>query len=410
MKSNRLLGVLAFIFAAGTVGLITNSAMQPQVASAGGIISRGPTGPTGTGTAGPTGATGVTNTAISNLEYFGSGADGPLSVSSGSTVIVRDMYYTTGSISGTAVVETRSYALHFSSTLTLDSCPIGGVINTSTSLTGGNAVTSTGGAAPPTLTSVGPWITGTAGVGGGNQSTNGSNAAGTTSTYSASFASCGAGGANEAGTIGGTAGTTSIITNLSTVLPLVSFAPSVTTPALYITSGRGCSAGGGRAGTVSGIGGGGGGGTTGAGGIAIFAQTIHRDTTTGAGCITSNGGNGGNGANGTTVAGQGGGGGGAGGGVGGLIYIVYASLTGNSKSGAIVANGGNGGNGGNAGGASAVAGGSGAGANGGTVYIWDIGAGSVAVTNGSSGNPGTTGVTGGTGPVGGTGGTLSVAL
>lgn len=111
----------------------------------------------------------------------------------------------------------------------------------------------------------------------------------------------------------------------------------------------------------------------------------------------ANGSNGSNGTDGGSASAGGGGGGGGSGGSGGMVYVLYNTLTANS--GTITVTGGNGGNGGNGGadGGAGSGGVGGGGASGAAGYASANGAGGAGGSGGAAGTPGSSASSGGTG-------------
>lgn len=329
------------------------------------------------------------------FKFFGDGSDGALTVSSGTTTLTRDTYYTNVTISGTAIINTGSFRLFINGTLDITAAPVNAINNNGA--TGNNATTTAAGGAV-TLVSSGT-------VGGSGTTTNGGT--GTTTTGAQGSAPGGLvggnGGSSGAGAAGGTGlaganaggalrGGTNVSSTLNINRPAVDLLRGITLLA-GACSGAGGGSGGGD-GVV--IGGGGGSGGGGAGVLYIAANTISRGGSTAVGAIAAKGGSGGNGGTSTGNAG-GGGGGGAGG--GGWVYLLYNTLTGSAATNAVLADGGAGGNAGNGVG-TGIGGNGGSSAFSGRYTVVSLNAGTVVTAAPSTGSAGTNGA----GTTGGTGG------
>jgi hypothetical protein len=297
------------------------------------------------------------------LKYYGDGSDGSVTVSSGTTTLTRDMYYSNLTVSANAAVETGGFRIYVSDTLTLS----GAIIRNGNN--GGNGATPTAGSAG-TATSSGTlygWAAGKIGGVGGTQAgaAAGAGTAGASEfnkILSISGSTGGNGGTpfNCGSTVSQTgigAGSGSGIMSSSTLKTQITLLSLFDHNGLLRTSdGSGSGGGGvhalnGGSGDCGSGGGGGGSGTTG-GVIWISVKNISITST---GAILARGGKGGNGGAGGASHGSGGGGGA--GGNGGLIVLIYNYL---SNAGAISVAGGVGGTGG------AGAGSGGTGTTGGT--------------------------------------------
>lgn len=314
-------------------------------------------------------------TYLGGIGYFGDGSDGAATISSGTTTLTKDMFYTDLTVNGTGVLDCAGYRIHVSGTLTVDSTSGATIKNNGGN--GGNASVGTGGTAgtaAPGVT-VPASLAGVAGADGRN--TNGVGTAGTTGLTSAfSIGVVGvAGGAGGNDGFGGgsfyspgaagAAGTRTIVTKFVSIADTV-FARilngSITPFSLSSGSGSGGSGASNNVTTFSG----GGGGSGAAGGVVlIFAKTV---VLTGSTCISANGGNGGNGGN-ASGSNQGGGGGG-GGGAGGVVILVYGALTGSASN--ITVAGGTGGTGGAGGGGGATSGASGTTGTSGAIVLLSV--------------------------------------
>jgi hypothetical protein len=326
-----------------------------------------------------------------DLQFFGDGSDGTVTISSGTTTLTRDMYYANLTISGTGQISSQSFRIFVSGTLDLSNAPANSIQKNST--TGGNggatgtAGTGNAGAGAGSLGAaqnggaggaggLGAGATGAAGGGGQNGGSGGLGAGG----------GAGSGGAGG-GASGGTAST-----------PFLLRRPEfhLLRGATLIGMGSGGRGGGSGGGDGTNNGGGGGGGSGGAGCVYITARTINRGASTAVSAIQAISGKAGNG--GTPTTGNAGGGGGAGAGGGGWIYIIYRYLTGATGTNILDAGGGGGGNGGNGVG-TGLGGNGGSSGDGGRVTLINIETGTLIETTGAAGSAGTnaSGITGGTG-------------
>lgn len=320
---------------------------------------------------------------------YGTGADGTVTISSGTTTLTRDMDYLNLTISGTGVLKTNGFKVRVSGTLDISAAAAGSITNNGSN--GNNASAQTAGTAVSQPDN--QWTT-VPKCGMSNAGGNGGSANGSTGTIAASYINYGGanGGQSGAGANGnsGTGGAgnragngITLIYNLEGPLPVVAWNSNNSTPSTAFAGSIGAGGGGGG-GSGSGQGGGGGAGGTSGGAIYIAAQTIARGTNTNVGIIQAIGGNGGNGGiGGSTGSPTGGGGGGAGGG-GGTVMIVYRNLTGSTISNAIDVTGGNGGNGG-AGGSGGTAGAGGGNGGAGNVLIIDSDTGVSSLTRATDG-------------------------
>jgi len=364
----------------------------------------------------------VNGSTVSGNDVFGSGADGAfaldgtndyptyMSKSGSNYTLLKDVFATTFTMSGSATLTTDGYRLFAKTSLSLGASNVikwngqnggnggnaaapvtggtagaAGVANTSTNLYGGVAgvIGRTGSAGDAT---------------GGLTGTTGASVSRTfnLTAHSVSSGAGGAGGADgigQAGGAAGAAGAAGSLTSTASVRPysaafgvrMYDELPGSSLAYLTYQNGVGSagSGGSGNSGCIGATGGpaGGSGGSGSSGGtIVICARII-----TNAGSITATGGTGGNGGNGADGlggafcgggghgAGGGGGGGGATGGPGGIIMMIYSSLSG---AGTITAAGGAGGSGGSP------------------------GAGGIGTGGGSNGFAGSSGSAGTTGPSG----------
>ncbi len=322
-----------------------------------------------------------------NIQLFGNGADGVLSLSAGCLSPVafratRDMYWSAVGVSGCGApkIDMDNYRMFVSGTLDLSNGLI--ILNSGFgSANGANGVNGGAGGDAGTAAALGTLpqgVGGTAGGAGGMVSAGGTPACnGSLISNGGGVGVSGAGGTGST-TVGGSAGTSSIAGASPfyhwTDTPIVQwvssgspFAPDFPIPWGGI---GGCGGGGGGGNGIT-AGGGGGGGGAGAGTVWISAAIVN----TGAGTVTSAiqalgrpGGNGGN----QSGSGTGGGGGAAGGG-GGPIFFGYAQHTGPAVANVFDASGGAGGAGGNGGSGGVAVGGDGAtGGSSGNITVVDF--------------------------------------
>lgn len=308
------------------------------------------------------GQTGPTQT----LAYrsLGDGSDGNITISSGTTTLTRDMFYSNLTINGTGVLNTNNFKVFVSGVLDLTAAQAGAIQNNGN--VGGNASGATGGSAPTAEPA-------------GTLNANGQGGAGATATTAAGTAGTagtaltGGGGSSNGAGAGGT-GTNAGGAGAGGITPTVAIISRWETNFLrgvtLLAGGAGAGGGGAGGGDGTNTGGGGGAGGNGGGFLAIYANVILTSSSTPAGVIQSMGGMGGNGGSGT--AGVTGGGGGGGGGAGGYIYIAYNLRAGPQITGLIDVSAGMGGNGGNGFGTGAAGGKGGNAGNGGTVTLYQI--------------------------------------
>lgn len=251
-----------------------------------------------------------TQTAIEEsilIAYLGSGSDGDVSLSSGTTTLTRTMYYNNLTLSGTAVVDTNGYKIFVKNTLSLlDNSSI-----THNGNNGGNASGNTAGTAGTANTGVevGSGQAGTIGATQNNDSTTPTTQIG----YGGNGATGGTGGGNATGM--GTGGVVTYVPEQTLNMWHYSAA------GVFKSGGGGGSGGNGGNPSALATAGAGGGGGSGGGVVMIFARTFGSSSTIGLRTLGGNGGTGGNAVNGNS----GGGGGGAGGG-GGFIYVIAVDL------------------------------------------------------------------------------------
>jgi hypothetical protein len=275
---------------------------------------------------------------------FGTGIDGAVAMSSGTTTLTRDMHYTNLTISGTAVLNPAGWRVFVNGTLDVSGAAAGAITTNGT--TANNASGVTAGAAPGGLSqrTVGQSpLTGGAG-GNGSATTGSAGAAGASNTYGngGNGGVAGAGGAStSSGGAAGSGGSETVQIPLNT--PTFTFYIPANNASM--ASGLIGGGGGGGGGDGTNLGGGGGSGGSYGGMIVLYARNIQRGTNVTSSIVQSKGSNGGNG--GPATAGNAAGGGGGGGGGGGLIYIITEALLGSSIANALDVSGGAGGTGGN---------------------------------------------------------------
>ncbi len=284
----------------------------------------------------------VSNSASSSAMIFGTGADGNVSLSSGTTVLSRDTHWANCTLSGTAAVNTNGWRLFISGVLDISAAQSGAIICNGAN--GSPAAGASGGFSPGGLAmrTVGQSPISGGGGGNGSTATGSSGSAGTGNTFGngGNGGNGGAGGASTgAGGAIGSGGTASIQIPLNT--PTTAFFP----PGIGTSIAAGLIGGGGGGGGGDGTNAGGGGGGAGSFGgmIALYVRSISRGTNANASIIQAKGGNGANGGN---AAGGNAAGGGGGGGGGGVIYIITETLFGSAIANCLDASGGAGGAGG----------------------------------------------------------------
>lgn len=343
--------------------------------------------------------------------WFGSGADGDVTISSGTTVLTRDMFYNNLTISGTGSIDPDGFRILVRDTLDLTAAPARAIATPRAN--GNNAVGATGGVAVATPTWSGDRFTykmsstvtcagGNGGLGNGLQGTNGSNG------VSLSLAGgAGGGGGNGSPGSGGAARSAMAVSPalpVDTLLNPTFFGPFPRD--INNTFVGRAPGGGGGGGDTTNSGGGGGSSGSCSESFQICARRINRGAGTAAGALAAQGGTGGNGANG--VAGNAVAASAATGGFGGHIRIFYEELLGATKTGLINCDGAAGGAGGNGVG-TGLGGGGGGGGSGGSVTLGNVSTGAITCTIGTAGGaPGA--ASGATGGSAGAAGTLAVDL
>lgn len=337
---------------------------------------------------------------MSDYQLFGDGIDGNVTISSGTTVLTRDMYYNNLTLSGSGVLDPAGYRIFCSGILNISAASAGAISRLAgTGSLSGSGVSGGSGAATLSSNSVGGSAQAANGGASGSAGAAGTQAAQTTA-YSGVFGGQsgdgGAGGSGQAGAGGASraARTANFINDIRYLdLLLTVWIDGILKRAPGGVGGPGGSSG---AGDGAGWGGGGGGGGAGGGVIFISARTINRGGATAVGAISAKGGGGGNGGNGGFGGTNRGGGGGGSGGGGGFVYLIFRFLTGTAAANCIDVTAGDGGAAGNGLG-TGVGGTSGGAGGGGRVDVFDIGASTqtmTAVTAAQAGNA-PSGVTGG---------------
>jgi hypothetical protein len=339
---------------------------------------------------------------------FGTGADGTVTISSGTTTLTRDMYFANLTINGTGKLALNGYHLSVSNVLDISAAPAGAISNYGANTTVGNASGATGGSYSNTIAATGSVPSALGGAAGPNGTTAAGTSGGNVGGYgnvfggSGGFAGTGGAGTNAGGAVG-IVSVAHLFPTMSPINPSFLYLPAFN----LITSGTaGANAG---AGGGDGTNPGGGAGASGipGGWVVIAARFINRGAGTAVGAITAAGLAGGNG--GTVSTGNVGGGGGAGGGGGGGILLTYEALSGTTATNALDASGGAGGAGGNGAG-TGKGGNGGSGGNSGNIQVTSLSAPSTTVSAFNvAGTAGSTTATT-TGASGGAGATLQVSL
>ena len=336
---------------------------------------------------------------------FGTGVDGSVTISGGTTTLTRDMHYTNLTITG-GTLATNGFRVYVSGTLDLSFAPAGAIIagqSLSTPYAAASAVWTLPGGN-------GGRGSGTGGTGAGSNG-NGGNP-GTTQNFPIIGGNSSASGNGGAGTNGGGTGANPLYTGTPTnaLFPGGFIGPIQTnysyTP-LNVLSGIGGGSGGVGGGDGTNAGGNSGGGGNSSAAIGIWARNIQRGTNSTAAIISAVGTVGGNGS--SPAAGNTGGGGGGSGGGGGGVYIVVENLLGSTITNAIDVSGGAGGTGGNGHGTGGGGNGGGSGGSG-QVQIVNLGAHTFTYSTWSSTTNAGSAASGATGGAGGAAITLQVNL
>lgn len=267
---------------------------------------------------------------VGGAGFFGDGSDGPVSISSGTTTLGRDMFYSDLTVTSTGVLKPGGYVVHVSGTLTIQS---GGLITDPGNSASGPAAGVGLGTRGTLATDSGSGAAGLTAVG-----TGGAGAVGATPTHHNTAPSYqgGSGGNATGGNNGGAGGNpTARAASAGTIraLPAAGLGHAIGSGSARPGGGGG---GGGAGGNASGAGTTSGGGGGGGGSVVIRCRVLDS-----AGTITAPGGAGGN-ALGAGVAG------GGGGGAGGWVVVCAGRVT---NQGTVNAPGGTGGTGVGTGGA-----------------------------------------------------------
>ena len=291
---------------------------------------------------------GVPQSPYTGTLLWGTGADGNVTISSGTTTLSRDLHVATLTINGTGAINTQAYRIFSQGVCDLSAAQTGAiyiVANAGTAASGatagtGGGISSYGGTAMRAANGGSNGAAGSTGVGG---------ASANIGSAASSGGYGGVGGTGGASTNAGGAGGTSTNPNQTAwrntpQINLQSGGNSNGTAGQTFASngGSGGGAGGGDGTNLSGAGGGGGGSP---GGIQLNCRTIARGTNTNTAIIQSKGAVGGAGGN-ASATGNSAGGAAGGGGGGGDVYIVTEQVTGSPIANAIDVSGGAGGAGG----------------------------------------------------------------
>jgi hypothetical protein len=340
-------------------------------------------------------------------DYFGTGNDGTVTISTAVGPLTRDMYYDNLTITTGGSLVCGNCKIYVRGMLDISAAPTTSILATTTSINGGNgSATGTGGSASSTggggsattLPDVQIGI-----IGGAGSATNGVEGAAASNSRVPNNQTGAVGAAGGAGSVGtGGAIRTGAVAQTGSGLSVWTFNPlpyltnTIGTAVTSFTAGLGAPGGSGGGGDTTVSGGGGGGGGASSGTIWVSARYINRGSSSTASIFSAKGGNGGNG--GTPTTGTPGGGGGGGSGGGGLIVVNYDQLLGSTITNALDASSGTGGTGGN--GISTGTGGDGGGAGpGGKITVINLKTGTVTETLGGAAVAGTahSGITGGAG-------------
>ena len=322
-------------------------------------------------------------TLLQRPDVFGTGSDGNLIASSGTTTLTRDTYYALVRLTGTAKLITAGYKL-FIQHWDASNAPAGAIDysgNQGGDATTGTSVGNDGGPALAAHTVGGSLV----GAIGGDGVSNGAGQAG--GNAGSVLLGCGGqggdggaggtggNGAGGAGGLGGPIGTRPKLHDGRQELALLLSPTTYTQVAGGSAGGGGASGGGGGAGHESGPGG----GSASAGGVVYLrVGKLTVAVTTAAGACRAVGGRGGNGAASEALGFQGGGSGGGGGG-GGWIHAIVGEVEGPPVANFFDASGGNGGAAG-AGVGGGTSGLVGVGGEGGEVVLLNIAAGTALVS------------------------------
>lgn len=296
---------------------------------------------------------------------LGDGSDGNVNISSGTTILSRDMFYNNLTINGTGQIFVNNFKIFVKGILDLSKAPTGAINSNSTN--GGDASGSVGGTPTSVIAS------GTLGASGqGTSGATGTPGAGTLAPGQlVIFGNGGAGSNGSAGGNGTNAGAGARSTSGTTAGDFRTYGTNFLRGIALVGGGQGGSGGSSGGGDNTNSGGGGGAGGNGGGVVAIYANIILKSNSTSPGVFQATGGNGGNGGN--VASGISGGGGGGAGGAGGWVYLVYNALVGPTINYALQAGGGMGGSGGSGFGIGATGGSGGPGGFGGRIFVLQIG-------------------------------------
>lgn len=337
-----------------------------------------------------------------NSQFFGSGSDGNVTISAGTTTLSRDMFYDNLTINGTGQIEVNGFKIFVKGTLDITAAPNKAIY--SNAVVGANGSAAGAGAGFGTNRTTGSLENNDGGGAGGSGTTGAGQVSPAVGTPPAgNGGNSGASGAGGAGVNAGGALRAGVSVPTGLLMNRQTF--ELIKGATLLNGGAPGPGGGGGGGNGTESGGGGGAGGCSGGVIYIAANTINRSGSTASGAIWANGANGGNGATNNAVTLSAGGGGGGGGAGGGWVYISYSSLTGSTATNAIDTSGGAGGNGGAGKFAAGYGGNGGNGGNGGSVTLYNTTSITCTHTIGASGSAGTAGTinAGGTGGAGGSG-------
>lgn len=327
--------------------------------------------------------------------FFGSGSDGNLTASSGTTTLSKPTYYDTVTLTGTAQIDTAGYPLYIK-TFNAQNAPARAIFRK-----GGDAVAaSTSGGTVVDTISLGGGGAASQGGGGGTVNTNGTTAGSYPSTLAIGNGGTGGGGGtggtSSAGKTGGAgrAGTFPTARRPQQGLERMPVIPTNTAGTTFqvICGGQGGGGGGGGGGSALNSGVSGGGGGSGGAVLEVWIGTLITGASTPAALIDSYGGAGstiGGGAANGSAGGAGGGGGG-----GGVARIFIGKRTGSAIANLVCARGGAGGSGGPGEGAG-TAGGGGMAGGGGEVLAIVLTTGSVQYQARESAGVAAVGATGG---------------
>jgi len=293
----------------------------------------------------------LTSTGLSpyaGAPLFGTGADGAVVISSGTTTLQRDMHWTTLVVSGTGAINLNGYRVFCSVSADISAAQVGALYVLAYAGTAAVGATPGVGGAIANYNSTCLRSYG-AGTNGASGTTGVGGASTVPSLGQANGGWGGTGGTGGASTNAGGAG--GVVTNNNATCfrntPQVKLQVGGNNDAnggnsFSSNAGSGGGAGGGDGTNLSGAGGGGGGGAP---GIQIHARVLIRGTNTNAAIIQGKGGAGGAGGNASATGNSAGGAGGAGGG-GTDAYFVFESVAGSPIANAIDVSGGAGGAGG----------------------------------------------------------------